>query len=149
MGLFAPAAASAAPLYYMADAQSDACETIGDISPTSVSSNCTNPSGKGVNGLIATLLNVLSIIAGVVAVIMLMIAGFKYITSQGDSAQLSSAKNALIYVIVGLIIVVASQAIVKFVLRRTTVPAEPAPRSSLHLPHLTAQIPRDISYAKK
>ena len=60
--------------------------------------------------------NLLSIIVGVVAVIMIVFGGFKYITSGGDSNNVSSAKNTLIYDIVGLVIVALAQVIVRFVL---------------------------------
>lgn len=60
--------------------------------------------------------NFLSVIVGVVAVIMIIVGGFKYITSGGDSGNVSGAKNTLIYAIVGLIIVALAQFIVNFVL---------------------------------
>lgn len=60
--------------------------------------------------------NIFSIIVGVVAVIMIIYGGFKYITSGGDSGNVSSAKNTLIYAVIGLIIVALSQFIVHVVL---------------------------------
>ena len=52
--------------------------------------------------------------------IVIVVAGFKYVTSAGDASKIASAKNTLIYAIVGLIIVAMSQAIVRFVLQRAT-----------------------------
>ena len=66
--------------------------------------------------MIKTIVSVLSIVIGIVAVIMFIISGFKYITSGGDSNGVSSAKNTLIYAIVGLIIVALAQFFVHFVL---------------------------------
>ena len=62
------------------------------------------------------IVNFLSVIVGIVAVIMIIVGGFKYITSGGESSNVSGAKNTLIYAIVGLIIVALAQFIVRFVL---------------------------------
>lgn len=64
--------------------------------------------------------NFLSVIVGVVAVIMIIVGGFRYITSGGESSNVSGAKNTLIYAIVGLIIVALAQFIVHFVLTNVT-----------------------------
>jgi type IV secretory pathway VirB2 component (pilin) len=95
-------------------AQKDAaCEAIG---------GCEETDGSSVNRLIATILNILSFIAGVAAVIMIIIAGFKFITSQGDSSAVTSARNTALYAVVGIIIVVLAQVIVRFVLTQATTP---------------------------
>lgn len=70
------------------------------------------------NKLITQIINVLSVIIGIVAVIMIIWGGFKFITSSGDSGNVSSAKNTVIYAIVGLIIVALAQVIVRFVLNK-------------------------------
>ena len=62
------------------------------------------------------IVNLLSVIVGVVAVIMIIVGGFRYIASGGASDKVSGAKNTLIYAIVGLIIVALAQFIVHFVL---------------------------------
>jgi hypothetical protein len=66
------------------------------------------------------IINILSIIVGIVAVIMIIWGGFKYITSGGDTGNVSGAKNTLIFAIVGLIIVALAQFIVHFVLNTAT-----------------------------
>lgn len=68
------------------------------------------------NDIIKTTINVVSVIVGVVAVVMIIFGGLKYITSGGDSGNVSSAKNTIIYAIVGLVVVALAQFIVKFVL---------------------------------
>jgi hypothetical protein len=69
-----------------------------------------------IDDVIGTIINVLSLVVGVVSVIMIIIGGLKYITSGGDSSSVSSAKNTILYAIVGLIVVALSQFIVQFVL---------------------------------
>jgi len=66
--------------------------------------------------LITTIINILSLIVGIIAVIFIIIGGLKYITSGGDSNNVTSAKNTILYAIVGLIIVALAQVIVRFVL---------------------------------
>lgn len=73
-----------------------------------------------INGKIASVVNILSSLVGVVAVIMIIIGGFRYITSAGDSNRVSSAKNTIIYALIGLVIVALAQVIVQFVLKRVT-----------------------------
>jgi DNA invertase Pin-like site-specific DNA recombinase len=80
---------------------------------------CTKASGTDVNKVIKTVINVFSTVIGVVAVIMIMVAGFKYVTSSGDSSKTASAKNTLIYALIGLLIVVLAQTIVKTVLSKS------------------------------
>lgn len=79
----------------------------------------TSASGQ-VNSLLKTVLNLLSAIVGVVAVIMIIVGGLKYVVSSGDSNSASSAKNTILYALVGLVIVAFAQVIVQFILERTT-----------------------------
>ncbi len=87
--------------------------------------SCSNPVGgdgnpqKGLNDVIATVVNLLSIIVGVVAIIMIIIGGLKYVTSAGDPAKIGSAKNTVIYALVGLVIVALAQTIVRYVIKLT------------------------------
>jgi cytochrome bd-type quinol oxidase subunit 2 len=70
--------------------------------------------------LVRDIVNIFSVIVGIVAVIMIIIGGFKYITSGGDSGSITSAKHTIIYALVGLVIVALAQFIVKFVLSKAT-----------------------------
>ncbi len=83
-----------------------------DCSSSSVNGSTIGTAAKG-------LVNVFSIIVGVVAVVMIIYGGFRYITSGGDSGRVGNAKNSLIYAIVGLVIVALAQLIVHFVLGQT------------------------------
>lgn len=76
-------------------------------------SNCRD---DGVEKLIATIVRLLSFFIGVVAVIMIMVSGFKYITANGDSAKVGNAKETLIYALIGLVIAALAQVIVRWLL---------------------------------
>jgi hypothetical protein len=96
--------------------QQSICEGVGLAGG---GNGCTEqPGGPTVEGIIKTVINLLSLIVGVVAVIMIIIGGLKYITSAGDAGKVSSAKNTLLYAIIGLVIVALAQVIVRFVLNK-------------------------------
>lgn len=81
--------------------------------------NCNPPSGSTtVERLIRVVVNLLSFVVGVAAVIMLIIGGLKYITSSGDSSGINSAKNTILYAIVGIIVAAFAQGLVRLVLNR-------------------------------
>lgn len=70
------------------------------------------------NELLQAGLNTAYFIAGVVAVIVIIVAGLTYATSQGDSGKLTKAKNQILYAIIGLILVLAAWGITNFVMER-------------------------------
>jgi uncharacterized membrane protein len=76
--------------------------------------------GTRVNDIVTAVINILSLVVGVVAVIMIIVGGLRYITSNGDSGQVGNAKNTILYAVVGLIVVALAQVIVRFVVNRAT-----------------------------
>ncbi len=70
--------------------------------------------GAGVNNIVAAVVTILSYVAGVAAVIMVLVAGFKYITSSGDAGKVGSAKTTLIYALIGIAIAAVAQVLVHF-----------------------------------
>ncbi len=74
--------------------------------------------GSGFKDLLAQVVKILSFIAGAIAVIMVIVSGLRFVTSGGDAAKVSSAKNALAYAIVGLAVAGLAQVLVHFVLAR-------------------------------
>jgi hypothetical protein len=81
---------------------------------------CGGNSGTSIGSLISTVINILSVIVGAVAVIMIIIGGLKYITSGGESSKTASAKNTIIYALVGLVIAALAQVLIHFVLTKAT-----------------------------
>lgn len=77
-------------------------------------------SASDVPKLIKGALSVLSYFVGVASIIMIVIGGFKYVTSNGDAGGIASAKNTIIYAIVGLVIAIFAQGIVRFVIDKIT-----------------------------
>lgn len=83
--------------------------------------SCAAQSGRSFTDVLAKIVNIISIIVGAAAVLMIIFGGFRYITSGGDSGNISAAKNTILYAIIGLVIVALAQVIVRFVLREATV----------------------------
>jgi len=79
----------------------------------------TATAGGGIDTLLKNIINVFSIVVGLVAVIMIIVGGFRYIVSGGESSSVSGAKNAILFAIVGLVIVAIAQLIVHFVLAKS------------------------------
>ena len=96
-----------------------ACAAIQAVNP-SATCDSKQKSQSAITKILRTVLNLISLIAGVIAVIMLIIGGLKYITSQGEAAATAGAKNTIIYAVIGLVIVAFAQLIVKFVLAKAT-----------------------------
>lgn len=116
-----PAVASAAASASGADIQT--CLGQGSDLTAPTDANCTSTgadTSTNVNDIIKTVINFFSFIVGIVAVIMIIYGGFRYISSGGDSGKITSAKNTIIYAIIGLIIVAFAQVIVKFVLNKVS-----------------------------
>lgn len=70
------------------------------------------------NSLIRTGLTLVFTIVGALSVMMIVIGGIKYASSQGDPQAISKAKNTIIYAVVGVIVSIFSITIVGFVLGR-------------------------------
>ena len=70
----------------------------------------------GDGGIFKTIVNVLLFIIGAIAVIMLIIGGIRYVVSGGDSGAVTSAKNTILYAVVGIVVALLAYAIVNFVL---------------------------------
>ena len=78
------------------------------------SGQSTNLAGNG--GIFETVTNVLLFLVGSIAVIMMVIGGFKYVVSNGDSNALQSAKNTILYSVIGLVVAIIAYAVVRFVI---------------------------------
>lgn len=62
-----------------------------------------------------TVVNIMLYILGAIAVIMIVVGGIRYTTSNGDSSSTKAAKDTVLYAVVGLVIAIMAYAIVNFV----------------------------------
>ena len=72
----------------------------------------------GTSGTLYKVSLIIAIVAGIAAVIVIIVSGIRYMTSSGDTQKVSSAKSTLIGTIAGLIIIVLAQTIITFVVKR-------------------------------
>jgi hypothetical protein len=97
-----PAAVHAAP----ADDISNGVQSIGGKSAGADDLN------KGIKNVT----NVLLFLLGAIAVIMIIIGGIRYATSNGDAGAIKGAKDTILYACIGLAVALLAYAIVNFVL---------------------------------
>jgi Type IV secretion system pilin len=110
----------AAPAVMAATSKDAVCEGVGLVSGTN---GCEPAPGdpdaeKTVQGVVGQAIDILSIIVGIISVVMIIIGGLKYITSQGESTNVNSAKNTILYAVIGLVVVLLAQTLVKFVIQK-------------------------------
>ena len=74
--------------------------------------------GNDVYSILKNVINILLTVVGIISVIMIIVGGIKYVTSTGDSSSINSARETIIYAVVGLGISIMAFAIVNFVLGR-------------------------------
>jgi hypothetical protein len=70
----------------------------------------------GSGSVVEVVVNILALIIGVAAVIIIIIAGIQYMVSTGDPTKVNNAKNAILYAVIGLVVAVLARFVVPFVL---------------------------------
>ena len=72
----------------------------------------------GDGGVFEVAFRLLSFLAGLSAIIFIIVAGLKMIFSNGDSSTFATARKQLIYSVIGLVVVMAANLLVTMVLSR-------------------------------
>ena len=72
----------------------------GSSGQSSGSVPSTDQGTNSFNHLVSDLLNILSVLSGIVAVTMIIMGGFRFITSGGNPEKVKSARSALMYAII-------------------------------------------------
>lgn len=70
----------------------------------------------GADGILTKVINLLSIVVGIAAVLAIMVAGLKFITSGSNPQQVTVAREMVLYAVVGLIVAALAQLLIRFVL---------------------------------
>ena len=96
-----------------------ASAAILDQACTGISNDVCNKKGDtNINSLVLSVINLLLYIVAVVAVVMIIVGVMKYLTSSGDSGKVTSAKNTVVYAVVGLLVAIFSWVIVNFIVKQ-------------------------------
>jgi len=70
------------------------------------------------NNSIEIIIRIVLAIAGALALLIITLSGFRYITSAGDPQKMSKAKNGIVYALIGLVIAILAQSLVAFVVTK-------------------------------
>lgn len=77
-----------------------------------------NLGNNDLKGTIAKIINIILSFLGVLAVLIILLGGFKWMTSQGSTEKVDEAKKLIAEGVVGLVIIFAAYAIASFVLNQ-------------------------------
>lgn len=111
MGMMSGLALAANPAY-------SGVQCNGAAAKSPVCSAPTSDPLTGTNGVIVKATNIIALVAGIAAVIIIIVAGINFITSSGDSAKTGKARETIIYAAVGLAVIALSRAIIMFIVSR-------------------------------
>ena len=93
-------------------------------SPTECAKQGVGESGGKGQGTVDTrvkdIVNLLIYVVGIIAVIMIVVGGLRYVLSGGDASGISGAKNTILYAVVGLVVAILAYAIVNFAIGAVT-----------------------------
>jgi len=109
------------PVYLLSATTYAVDQTTKDTACSAIPGGCSSPSGAGNSGStiqsnVKFVINIFSWIVGVTAIIFMILGGFRFVTSGGDSGKVSSARNTILYSLIGLVVVATAQITVSFVL---------------------------------
>lgn len=93
--------------------------------------------GKGVSQevqrplpqLIGSIINVALGVLGIILVVLIVYAGFLYMTAGGSDDQTKKAKKIMINAVIGLVLIIAAYAIATFVINQVSTAVSSAPQS--------------------
>lgn len=70
---------------------------------------------QGINDIIITVLNIVIGVAFIIAVLFLVIGGFRYITAQGNEESAEAGRKTIINALIGIVVIILSFVIVRIV----------------------------------
>lgn len=92
--------------------------TCQDVKKENDKNNSGGNSLFGPDSILSRATSLVALFVGITSVIMIIIGGIKFVTSSGDSSGVSSARNTVLYALIGLVIAAAAQSIVVFVINK-------------------------------
>lgn len=86
---------------------------LADVTPPKIKGNL--PDVTADPATIGVILNIVFVIVGAICLLIVTIAGFRYVVSRGDPSAVAKAKNTILYALIGIAITVSAATIVNFV----------------------------------
>jgi hypothetical protein len=75
------------------------------------------PKGKANTDTLSTVLSIIFVTLGALAVLLLIIAGVRYMLAQGDPNKVAQAKSSILHALIGLVLAASAAAIVNFAIK--------------------------------
>lgn len=83
-------------------------------------SDCGKDASKETKDIVETVINILSAVGGIIAVIVIIVNGIRLVLSSGDSAKVNTARSGILMAIIGLLVIAVAQALVRFVVSKVS-----------------------------
>jgi hypothetical protein len=83
---------------------------------TSAACNAGGDPITGSGGAIAKVTTLIAYIAGIAAIITIIVGGVMYVLSQGDSGKIKAARDTVLYAVIGLVVIILARTIIIFVI---------------------------------
>jgi hypothetical protein len=80
--------------------------------------DCSDDANAKVGSLLTDVINIMSWIVGVVAIIVVIIGGLYYVTAAGNSERASKGQKTVLFALIGLVVVLIAQILVRFVINK-------------------------------
>lgn len=95
------------------------CQSNSKLSNTNICQTVTNQTSENpIAATIGSIIQILTYVAGVLAIIMMLFSAYRYSTSSGDPNKVGQAKQTLTYALIGIVVVLASESILLFVFHK-------------------------------
>lgn len=91
-------------------------ESLGNLTEVGTASGQASGAQAELPQLIGALIQVLLSVLGIIFVVLIIYAGFLYMTASGEKDKVDKAKSLMIQAIIGIVIIVAAYAISTFIM---------------------------------
>ena len=96
------------------DPLAEACKGVNKSESTACAGQGTTE--DPVSNTVKRVTNIVAVIAGIIAVIMIIYYGFQFVTSGGDPQKAKGARSGIIYSAVGLIVIALATPLIHFII---------------------------------
>lgn len=103
--------------------------SVAPVSAINVFDSCSSGSAKdspvckeantdSINNPIQSIIGLLLFAIGTISVVMIIVGGIRYVISNGEAAKIKTAKDTILYAVVGLVVSMLAYVIVNFVVNQ-------------------------------
>lgn len=104
---------------YAVDVTSEACQGISDSAVCKEAQQGQNSNPLfGPEGILTSAVSLLGFVVGVLSVIVLIVAGIRFAINGSNAQEITTARNTVIYAVVGILVAILAQGVVQFILKK-------------------------------